>query len=114
MKLFEFEQIGGRPCITGLYALVDYAVAYWRAAREMIDNKLFDGRGRPDFSTFPIVYLYRHAMELLLKAILDHHRMYATKPELLLGAKDRGHRLTNDYLTELQWKTQVCSQPEIL
>ena len=96
MKLFEVEQRKGFLYITGLHGLESYAAAYWRAAKGMIDNKLFAGHGRPDFSTFPIAFLYRHAPELMLKAILiEHHETYSQKPELLLAAKVWGHYLTD-------------------
>lgn len=114
MKLFDLEQRTGRPYNIGLYGLESYSAAYWRAAKSMIDNRLFDGHGKPDFSIFPIAFLYRHALELMLKAILvEHHEMYSQKPELLLN---RGHKLVimlmpplaggaplpNEYMKELQ------------
>ena len=101
MKLFDLEQRKGLPYITGLYGLGSYAAAYWSAAKGMINAKLFDARGRPDFSTFPIAFLYRHALELMLKAILiEHHEKYSTNPNGLLK---RGHRLTNEYLKDLRY-----------
>lgn len=69
----------------------------------MIDNKLCKDHCRPDFSTFPTAFMYRHALELMLKAILvEHHEIYSQNPESLLDAKNRGHQLTNDYLTDLR------------
>lgn len=102
-KLFHFETRKGLPSITGRYGLSSYAFEYWEAARGMMENKMYSGVGRPDFSTFPIAFLYRHALELLLKSILvEHHEIYSEDPELLLNAKDRGHRLTTDYLKDLR------------
>ena len=103
MDLFELKQRNGFPYITGLHGLESYAAAYWQAAKKMTENKLFDGHGKPDFSTFPIAFLYRHALELMLKAILvEHHEKYCEEPELVLDPKDRGHKLPNAYLTDLQ------------
>ena len=98
MKLFELEQRRGFPYITGLYGLESYAAAYWKAAKGMIESKLFDGRGRPDFSTFPIAFLYRHALELMLKSILIEHDE-KSKPEDVLN---RGHNLLDIYLTKIR------------
>ncbi len=100
MRLFELEQRKDFPYITGLYGLESYAAAYWRAAKGLIENGLFDGCGRPDFSTFPIVFLYRHAMELMLKAVLiEHHEPFSRNPEKLLF---RGHKLKTEYLADLR------------
>jgi hypothetical protein len=42
-----------------------YANVFWRAA-----EKLADGREYGDVGELPIVFLYRHAIELMIKAIL--------------------------------------------
>jgi hypothetical protein len=103
MNLFELEQRKGFPYITGLYALESYAAAYWRAAKSMIDYKIYKGDGRPDFSAFPIVFLYRQALELMIKAILvEHHETYSADPKTLLDASDRGHKLPDVYVAELR------------
>jgi hypothetical protein len=106
MKLFEFEQRTSFPSVTGLHGLGSYAAAYWHAAKGMIDNKLFNSHGQPDFSTFPIAFLFRHALELMLKAILiEHDERYSEDPQSLL---DRNHKLKGkgsngfDYLMDLR------------
>jgi len=80
-----------------------YAAAYWRAAKCLIEKKCFDDRDRPAFTTFPIIFVYRQALELILKAILiEHHPMFSKKPELLLNSIDRGHKLPKKYLVDLR------------
>ena len=116
MKLFEFELEQRRTFagITGLYGLASYAYAYWRTAHALVEHlgpvqhpsircplhRLFEGGGRPDFSTFPIAYLYRHALELMLKAILvEHHPKYSSTPADIF---ERRHKFTDTYIDELK------------
>ena len=55
------------------------------------------------FSTFPVAFLYRQALELMLKAILiEYHGTYSKDPKRLLNANDRGHRLPAAYIIDLQ------------
>jgi hypothetical protein len=112
MKLFEFRKRKGFASVTGQYGLESYAFAYWRAARGLVEGKLFDGRGRPDFSTFPIAFLYRHALELTLKSILiEHDGQYSKNPSLLLKNKAKGHELPAEYLREI--RALVSATPDI-
>jgi hypothetical protein len=47
-----------------------YAKAFWNAAQDLISNGDMDSGPAGDFSGCPIVYLYRHALELYMKGIL--------------------------------------------
>ena len=55
-------------------------------------GRLFDGRGKPDFTVFPILFLYRPALELALKGIIAEHGF---RVGLDVGAefKKWGHKL---------------------
>jgi hypothetical protein len=91
MALFEFVKRRGFPYLTGIYALGSFASAYWDSARRLVDIGAFEDRGRPDFSVFPIAFLYRHALELMMKAILVEHGArvgYTAQAVLAMG-----HRL---------------------
>jgi hypothetical protein len=68
----------------------DYALAYWDAAKELAGEGTFGS-----LSSFPTVFLYRHAIEVYLKAILitfgggvlerrevEHHRLADLLPHL--------------------------------
>lgn len=50
-----------------------YAAGFWRAGRSLA-NSLAKQRGYRDFDACPIVFLYSHALELYMKAIVRRGR----------------------------------------
>ena len=84
---------------SALEALWAYGQAYREAANTLVESKAYSGSGRPDYGSFPIAFLYRHSLELLLKSILcRHHPTYRKDPAALFK---RGHKF-DDYLKELR------------
>ncbi len=69
--------------------------AYHRAARSLVDG--FDEkRGYSDLDAYPVVFLYRHALELLIKAVLtigDGLARFLDKPELRISNLYSDHSL---------------------
>lgn len=75
----------------GLQELWAYAQAYRHTANALVEAKEYVGSGSPDYSSFPIAYLYRHSLELLLKSILcSYHPRYRKEPAALLN--QRSHK----------------------
>ena len=71
-----------------------YAQAFYRAARQIADG--YDGTVVRGVAMCPAIYLYRHAFELYLKAILlagERLRMLRGRPSLHLETCINGHRL---------------------
>jgi hypothetical protein len=70
MALFEIQQQAKR----GLRAahttplLQEYAIAYWRAA-----GRLAEAGTKEGLDAYPAAFLYRHALETAMKAILVEH-----------------------------------------
>lgn len=91
MALFEFEKRGGFPVLTGLHGLMAFGSAYWDAARTLVQS--YDARSaRPDFDVFPILYLYRQALELTMKGIVARHGYRIGLSDV--QALQHGHRLS--------------------
>jgi len=59
------DRLGRNDPVTRLHC---FAAAYKRAGDTLIERAL--GGGEPDYSIFPIVFLYRHYIELALKCLL--------------------------------------------
>jgi len=55
----------------GLHKWDRYAYGYLDAAKQLSDNSLGDG-GNPRHLIYPIVFFYRHYLELRLKEIIEH------------------------------------------
>ena len=71
-----------------------YAQAFYRAARQLADG--YDGTVVRDIAMCPAIYLYRHAFELYLKAVLvagERLRELRGRPSLHLATCINGHRL---------------------
>ena len=57
-------------CVNGIDDLAAYQNGYRRAALHLAEYVCDAGRGQ-DFLVYPIVYLYRHHIELTLKSIIS-------------------------------------------
>jgi hypothetical protein len=57
-------------CISAMNAAMYYQDGYRRAALHLVDYVCEVERGQ-DYLVYPIVYLYRHHIELTLKSIID-------------------------------------------
>jgi hypothetical protein len=57
-------------CVNGIDDSVAYQDGYRRAALHLAEHVCYAGRGQ-DFLVYPIVYLYRHHIELTLKSIIN-------------------------------------------
>jgi hypothetical protein len=57
-----------------------YAVAYREAADELVQT-VIDQRISPDSAIYPILYLYRHYVELILKQIIESGEMLEKKSD---------------------------------
>jgi len=70
-SLFEGDNLGQTNAMLGygLDTLDLYAEGYKRGADQLVENALA-GRGTLDFVVYPVVYLYRHYLELKLKVII--------------------------------------------
>jgi len=80
--------------------LVAFAVGYRRAAGSLI-TRFAKHRYSPDYDGYPILYLYRHALELYLKAVVHRGtrlmRINAERPpdaDKLFERHDLGRLLT--------------------
>lgn len=60
-----------------------YALAFHTAAKKLVENPYLDRTARSDWDACPIVFLYRHAAELYLKAIVlgDGSEILSAKPD---------------------------------
>lgn len=70
-RLFAAGPFGLNACVGGNGPRKDlwvYAVGYRRAGDALV-REAFNGDERTDFIVYPIVYNYRHAIELYLKAL---------------------------------------------
>jgi hypothetical protein len=72
-----------------------FAESFHKAARTLVENLELDRGGLSDFNACPVVFLYRHALELHLKAILLGEGAYflddRIPPEEILS---KNHKLT--------------------
>ena len=57
-------------CVKSIHAAMAYQDGYRRAALHLAEYVCEEGRGQ-DYLVYPIVYLYRHHIELTLKSIID-------------------------------------------
>jgi hypothetical protein len=72
-----------------------YGEAFWNAAKRLLQNDALDRCPGASFDAGVVVYLYRHALELFLKAILiGRGRELVDAPPPPKGVVDRGHSLT--------------------
>jgi hypothetical protein len=65
--------------------LVPFAMGYHEAARTL--SKPFKGNGYAEYNGYPVLFLYRHALELYLKAVVYHGAQLMT----LINEKDFDH-----------------------
>lgn len=69
-----------------------YARGYFRAAEALVESCLARP-SFPDYDAYPIMFLYRQALELGLKACIYNSELLAW----IVGEKDLDHRLINDH-----------------
>ncbi|HYM77822.1 MAG TPA: hypothetical protein VE377_17740 [Candidatus Dormibacteraeota bacterium] len=69
-----------------------YGEAFWNAARKLVEGNDLDSGGLADFSACPIVYLYRHAVELFLKGLVIEEQLLGSRTDIKTTV-DRGHSL---------------------
>src|SRR3989344_8523683 len=55
----------------GPYWYITYARGYFRAAEKLNENLFKDSGFEIDFFIYPLLYLYRHSLELYIKHILN-------------------------------------------
>ena len=72
-----------------------YARAFHTAAKTLVANLDLDRTARSDWDACPVVFLYRHALELYLKALVlgDGSNILASKPDS--ASIYRSHSLRN-------------------
>ena len=78
------------PCFEPDMEFFLYGDAFWDAARKLLDNDSLDRSAFAQFDARVIVYLYRHALELFLKAIL-----FGRGAELVDGIPSREEFITH-------------------
>lgn len=73
-----------------------FAKGYYRAAKKLADD-LLESPGYGDYEGYPIVFLYRHALELHLKAFIFSTKIITEMREDPGKVVTNGHNLTSLY-----------------
>jgi hypothetical protein len=71
--------------------MLGYVGGFSRAGRILVDHLAAGDRGEQDFLVYPVVYCYRHAVEIALKGIITEARDLLDEP----GGLPSGHRLSD-------------------
>ncbi|SRR6266704_2923537 len=102
---------------TPIHDLTAFALGYQRAARAL--TKQFLKTRRPDYEGYPILYLYRHSLELYLKAVVYKGAMLMKLldeglPEIKIFEDHQLHRLIPSVrviFTRMGWNFDFEASP---
>jgi hypothetical protein len=89
-----------------------YAQSFHAAAKQLAEAPEFDSGALADFAASPVVFIYRHALELHLKAVIlgDGGNFLATKPDQLSIYKTHAvawlAQFVSQIVTALQWEPE--------
>lgn len=89
-----------------------YARAFHTAAKTLVENLALDQTARSDWDACPIVFLYRHALELHLKSIVlgDGSNILPTKPDprsiLKTHSLTRLAQIASQIVTAFEWESE--------
>jgi hypothetical protein len=70
-----------------------YARGYFKAAHDLATSLLERPHGFPDYNAYPVMFLYRHCLELYLKACIYNSDLLS----FILSEPELDHALINDH-----------------